>query len=105
MYPSHTYWLFIERLSHRHIISGYADGTFHPGNSNMRGQLAKIDANAGEFNEPVSGQTFTDVPTDHTFYLFKEMVLSIVWSSTWSSNSNKKPGHRNIRAKIVPKLW
>jgi hypothetical protein len=74
--PSNTFWLFIERLAARQIVSGYADGTFRPVNSITRGQLAKIDANAAGFNEPVSGQTFTDVPPSHTFYLFIERMAA-----------------------------
>lgn len=74
--PSHTFWLFIERLATRNSISGYDDGTFRPANNVTRGQLAKIDANAAGFNEPVSGQTFSDIPPSHTFYLFIERLVA-----------------------------
>jgi hypothetical protein len=70
----HTFYAFIRCLACRGIISGYSDGTFKPGNDVTRGQLSKIVANAAGFIEPVSGQTFTDVPPSHTFYEFIERM-------------------------------
>jgi hypothetical protein len=61
-------------LACRGIISGYADGTFRPGNDITRGQIAKMVANAAGFQEPVSGQTYEDVPLSHTFYDFIERL-------------------------------
>jgi len=55
-------------MAARNIISGYSDGTFRPNNAVTRGQFAKIVANAAGMNEPVSGQTFQDVPTSNAFY-------------------------------------
>jgi hypothetical protein len=37
-----TFYQWIETAYHRGIISGYADGTFQPGNNATRGQIAKI---------------------------------------------------------------
>jgi hypothetical protein len=72
--PGHTFYANIMCLACRGIISGYADGTFRPGNDITRGQIAKMVANAAGFQEPVSGQTYEDVPLSHTFYDFIERL-------------------------------
>ncbi len=71
-----TFYSFIECLACRGIVSGYADGTFRPGNDVTRGQIAKIVSNAAGFTETHSTQTFTDIPTNHTFYQFIERLAS-----------------------------
>jgi N-acetylmuramoyl-L-alanine amidase len=40
--PSDPFFCFIETAYNHTIISGYADGTFRPGNPATRGQIAKI---------------------------------------------------------------
>jgi hypothetical protein len=40
--PSHTFYCYIETAFTHGIISGYADGTFRPGNNATRGQISKI---------------------------------------------------------------
>jgi hypothetical protein len=72
--PNHTFYPFIQCLACRGIVSGYADGTFRPGNNVTRGQLSKIVANASGLNEPITGQTFEDVPPDSPFYIFIERL-------------------------------
>ena len=72
--PDHTFYDYVERIAVRGIISGYSDGTFRPQNNATRGQIAKIVANAASFSEPITGQTFSDVPPDHTFYEFIERM-------------------------------
>jgi hypothetical protein len=37
-----TFYGYIEAARERLVVSGYADGTFRPGNSATRGQLAKM---------------------------------------------------------------
>jgi hypothetical protein len=64
------FYSYIKCLYCRGIISGYADGTFRPGNDITRGQMAKIVSNSAGFYEPVSGQVYTDVPPSHTFYSY-----------------------------------
>jgi hypothetical protein len=44
--PSHPFFCYIEVAFNHEIISGYADGTFRPGNSAIRGQISKIAYNA-----------------------------------------------------------
>ena len=50
-------------------------GTYRPGNAVTRGQLAKIAANAANYQDAVSAQTFTDVPASHPFYLYIERMV------------------------------
>lgn len=49
---------------------------FKPYNWSTRGQIAKVISLAAGFNEPVSGQSFEDVPSTHTFYEFIERLTS-----------------------------
>jgi hypothetical protein len=42
--PGSTFWVWIERLASRNIVSGYGDGTYHPENNVTRGQASKIIA-------------------------------------------------------------
>jgi hypothetical protein len=58
------------------VLGGYSDGTFRPENNITRGQIAKVVSNAAGFNEPVSGQTFEDVPTNSTFYEWIERLAT-----------------------------
>lgn len=74
--PSDTFYVWIERLAKRRILGGYEDGTFRPYNPATRGQIAKIVANAGEFYETVSGQTFTDVKPGDTFYEYIQRMAA-----------------------------
>jgi len=73
---NNTFYANIRCLACRGIISGYADGTFRPNNQVTRGQLAKMVSNAAGFSEPVSGQTFQDVPPTQTFYEFIERLTT-----------------------------
>jgi hypothetical protein len=71
---SNTFYSHIRCLVCRNIMGGYADNTFRPNNDITRGQLSKIVANSAGFNEPVSSQTFEDVPSTNTFYPFVERM-------------------------------
>jgi hypothetical protein len=44
--PDSPFYPFVERMVLHGAISGYADGTFHPGAKATRGQTAKIVANS-----------------------------------------------------------
>ena len=84
-----TFWLWVERLSNRQVISGYQCGGpnepcdnlnrpyFRPGNGATRGQLTKIVSNAAGFNDLIgqNRQTFADVPPNSTFWLYIERLL------------------------------
>ena len=73
--PSHTFYLYIERMARRGIINGYSDGTFRSHNNATRGQIAKIVSNSAGFSWEPTGQTFTDVPPTHAFYVFVERLV------------------------------
>jgi len=77
--PSHTFYVWIMRLTLRGHMSGYNDTAncagvgipcFRPERSATRGQLSKIVSNAAGFAEPPVGQTFQDVPPSNPFYAF-----------------------------------
>jgi hypothetical protein len=72
--PEHTFYNEIRCLACRGVLGGYADGTFRPGNDITRGQISKVVSNAAGFTEPVSGQTFEDVPPSNTFYEWIERL-------------------------------
>jgi hypothetical protein len=85
--PSHTFYDFIERLTMRGHMTGYACGGagepcvgnmpyFRPGANATRGQTAKIVSNAAGFAEIPSGQTFQDVPPTHVFYDFIQRLAT-----------------------------
>jgi hypothetical protein len=71
-----TFYDYVHCLACQQILGGYADGTFRPSNNVTRGQLSKIISNAADFNETVSGQTFTDVAPGSTFYPYVERMAS-----------------------------
>jgi hypothetical protein len=85
--PDNTFYSFVRCLACQGYINGYPCGNpepcdpennpyFRPNNNITRGQLSKIVSNAAGFTEPVSGQTFEDVPPGSTFYEFVERVAS-----------------------------
>jgi N-acetylneuraminic acid mutarotase len=86
---SGTFWLWVERLSSRGIIGGYACGGpfepcvspdnrpyFRPNNNVTRGQLSKITSGAAGWTETPVGQTFEDVPPGSTFYRYIERMAA-----------------------------
>jgi hypothetical protein len=42
VHPGDTFFCFVETAYTHGVISGYADGTFQPGNNATRGQISKI---------------------------------------------------------------
>jgi hypothetical protein len=86
--PENTFYANIRCLACRGIINGYPcggagepcnpnyDPYFRPSNLVTRGQIAKIVSNSAGFIEPVSGQTFEDVPPAATFHAFIERLVS-----------------------------
>jgi hypothetical protein len=82
-----TFHQFVERMYSRGIVGGYDCGGadepcvipnnrpyFRIGANATRGQIAKIVSNAAQMTGSPSGQTFEDVPADHTFYLWIERI-------------------------------
>jgi len=74
--PGSTFYPFVRCLACRGIVTGYADGTFRPGNNVTRGQAAKIIANSADYQDPIppNRQTFNDVPVGSTFWVYIERV-------------------------------
>jgi len=58
-------------MSSTGIISGYADGTFRPGNLITRAEatviITKLEGFSEQFN---TDQTFSDLPEDHWAYAY-----------------------------------
>ena len=86
--PDNTFYPYVRCMVCQGIVSGYPCGGegepcgpnnnpyFRPGNNVTRGQIAKIVANSAGFSEPVSGQTFEDVPPGSAFYEFVERLVA-----------------------------
>jgi|GEM_PF-3704825 len=80
--PEHPFWLWIERLVLHEVVVGYegpimcpgGGRCYRPSDAATRGQVMKMVALAAELGEPITGQSFADVPTDHPFYLEIERV-------------------------------
>ncbi|MEO6457741.1 MAG: S-layer homology domain-containing protein, partial [Chloroflexia bacterium] len=78
--PTNTFYDYVEYSFNAGVIGGYPCGSpgepcvapenkpyFRPNNNITRGQLSKMTSEAFDFNEQVSGQTFTDVPPNNAF--------------------------------------
>jgi N-acetylmuramoyl-L-alanine amidase len=101
--PGSTFYEYVERAAAHGAIGGYSDGTFRPNNNATRVQISKVVSNAMGWNEPVSAQTFSDVPPDSTFYEYIERmatrgVISGYSDGTFRPNNNATRGQT---AKIV----
>ena len=86
-----TFWVYIERIYTRSVVSGYQCGTlpsepcvppehrpyFRPNAGATRGQLVKIVVNAAglEGQPPPTLYTFADVPPSNTFWFYVELLL------------------------------
>jgi hypothetical protein len=87
--PGSTFYLYVERLSQREVISGYACGGvnepcvapdnrpyFRPYDHTRRGQVVKIVRRAAEHESVATEQqTFADVPVGSTYYEDVEGLL------------------------------
>ncbi|HST06304.1 MAG TPA: S-layer homology domain-containing protein, partial [Chloroflexia bacterium] len=74
--PGSTFYDYVRCLACRGVFSGYPDGTFRPNNGLTRGQLSKIVSNAAGYDEAHSEQSFEDVTTGSTFYIFVQRLSS-----------------------------
>jgi glucose/arabinose dehydrogenase len=86
--PTNTFYEFVQRMATRGIIGGYPCGGanepcgaddkpyFRPNANATRGQISKIVSQAKGYNDPASGQTFEDVPSTNSFYLYIERLAS-----------------------------
>lgn len=62
-------------LSCMGMVNGYPDGTFRPNNNITRGQLAKMVSNTAGFDQAPVGETFMDVASGSTFYMYAERMV------------------------------
>jgi hypothetical protein len=71
-----TFYDYIHCLACHGIIAGYDDGTFRPQNNITRGQIAKIVAKAGGYDDGITDgfSTFQDVTPNSTFWLYVERL-------------------------------
>jgi hypothetical protein len=103
--PGSPFYSFIHCLACRGILGGYGDGTFRPGSSVTRGQVAKLVAGAAGYSDPIplARQTFTDVPSSDPFWLFVERAYLHHVSSGYADGSFRptKAVTRGQMAKIV----
>lgn len=87
--PTETFYTYIERLAIRHYIGGYPCGGpgeacgeenrpyFRSATQATRGQISKIVANSAGLNDPVTGQTYTDVEPSNdesSYYQYVERL-------------------------------
>ncbi len=75
--PDHWAAGYIQYLACNGIVGGYNDGSFRPGASTTRGQLAKmLVLGQGWPVDTSGGPHFTDVPPSHTFYGYVETAYN-----------------------------
>ncbi|HET6312216.1 MAG TPA: NPCBM/NEW2 domain-containing protein [Chloroflexia bacterium] len=74
--PGSTFYEYVERIVGRGVVGGYADGTFGPGNSATRGQIAKVLSNAAGFSDAPASPSFSDVGSSDPFYPYVERLAS-----------------------------
>jgi hypothetical protein len=97
--PSHTFYCYVETAVSHGVISGYADGTFKPGNDVTRGQLAKIVVLAEGWTQTCTTQHFSDVPPSHPFYCFVETAFAHGIISGYADGTFR-PGNSATRGQI-----
>jgi hypothetical protein len=98
--PTDPFFCYIETAYSHQIISGYADGTFRPGNNVTRGQLCKIVVLAEGWTDncPPSGH-FSDVPPDHPFFCYIETAFAHGIISGYADGTFR-PGNSATRGQI-----
>ncbi|GAK13104.1 S-layer homology domain-containing protein [Geomicrobium sp. JCM 19039] len=66
--PSHHAFETIQRAADRGIVNGYSDGTYRPSEQLIRGQAARMLANAIDLDTPpVTSTPFEDLSADHVY--------------------------------------
>jgi hypothetical protein len=98
--PSDPFYCYIETAYAHEIISGYADGTFRPGNDVTRGQLCKIIVEAeGWTIDTTGGPHFSDVPNTDPFYGYIETAYNHEIISGYADGTFR-PGNPATRGQI-----
>lgn len=86
-----TFYPYVMCLVSNNVLAGYGDGTFRPSNNITRGQIAKVVSNAAGFAEPVTQQTFQDVPLGSTFYDFVGRLAARNYTSGYACGGASEP--------------
>jgi hypothetical protein len=98
--PSDYFYEAVRYLYCHGAISGYADGTFRPGNNATRGQLSKIVVVAeGWPINTTGGPHFTDVAVGSTFYDWVETAYNHTIISGYADGTFR-PGNPATRGQI-----
>jgi hypothetical protein len=97
--PSDPFYCYVETAVSHNVISGYADGTFKPGNNVTRGQLSKIVVLAEGWADDCSTQHFSDVPPSNAFFCYVETAFAhgII---TGYDDGSFRPGNNATRGQI-----
>jgi N-acetylneuraminic acid mutarotase len=98
--PTDPFYCYVETAYSHGIISGYADGTFRPGNNVTRAQLCKIVVLAeGWTNSCPQPGHFSDVPLDNPFFCYVETAYNhgII---TGYADGTFRPGNSATRGQI-----
>ena len=102
---TNTFYCYIETAYAQGIISGYADGTFKPGNNVTRGQLSKIVVGAMSWQLDCPAQPhFSDVPTTNTFYCYIETAYEHGIISGYSDGTFQPGNMRHAGADLQDRL-
>ena len=98
---TNPFYAFVETANNRGLISGYADGTFRPGNNVTRGQLSKIVVLAMGWSLYIpSTPTFSDVGTGNAFYSHIETAYAHGIISGYADGTFR-PGNNATRGQIA----
>jgi hypothetical protein len=103
--PAHPFYSFIETVAAHGVVSGYADGTFRPGNNITRGQISKmITLGEGWTLVAPPQPTFSDVPPAHPFYQYIETVAAHGVVSGYADGTFR-PNANATRAQLSKMLY
>lgn len=104
VYQYSTFYDYVNRLARRGIITGYPCGGpgepcvppnnlpyFRTNNNATRGQISKIISNAAGYSEPHTEQSFADVSTSSTFYIYIARLYSRNIVSGYPCGSRGEP--------------
>ena len=99
--PGSPFYDWIETAYNRGIVSGYADGTFRPGNNVTRAQLTKIICLAAGW--PLSDPptpAYSDVPPGSPFYTY---VMTAACNGIISgyADGTFRPNNNAVRAQVA----
>jgi hypothetical protein len=99
--PADYFYEAVRWLYCRGAISGYADGTFRPGNNVTRAQICKLVVEAlGIPHYTPPSPTFLDVPADHPFYVYIESYWHYA-GSCWTECFYFHPYNNTTRGQLA----